>query len=172
LNAESTTVLALSVANHLARSARPTLLIDWSLEGIGMARELGLPNAPGFIELLKGKASFGDVVRWVPGTEVHIIPSGWAFAEGPDGLDADQLNLLLDALDEAYDQILVVGRYEAARTIFEAIQGRFDAGIVACEQNDRPRPLDDPPDTFLGFEVKDIDLIRFEQPLLQSEHAA
>ena len=81
------------------------------------------------MELLKGNASFADVVRWIPETQVHFIPSGWAFAEGPEGLDADQLNLILDALDEAYDQIIVVGQYENARVLFEAIQGRFDAGI-------------------------------------------
>ncbi|MBU2582992.1 MAG: exopolysaccharide transport family protein [Alphaproteobacteria bacterium] len=164
--------LAVETAAHLSAGGKQTLIIDWSLEGTGISRPLSLPNAPGFIELLTSKATFADVVRWVPGTQIHIIPSGWAVAGGPESLDADQLNLILDALDEAYDHIIVVGKYENARSLFEAIQGRFDAGIVAFDENDRQRVLDDPADTFLGFEVADIELIRFEPSRQGSENAA
>lgn len=172
LNTQLTADLAIAAAGHLTHSTKQTLVIDWSLAGNGIARTLSLPNAPGFVELLKGTATFADVVRYIPGTQVHLIPSGWAFAEGPAGLDADQLNLILDALDEAYDHIIVVGQYEAARTLFEAIQGRFDAGIVARDESDGHRSLDDPPDTFLGFEVTDIDLVRFEPASVRPDDAA
>jgi len=164
--------LAVSTAAQLAQGGKQALIIDWSIDGTGIARSLSIPNAPGFIELLASKASFADVVRWIPGTQTHFIPSGWAVAEGPEGLDADQLNLILDALDEAYDHIIVVGNYENARALFETIQGRFDAGIVSSDANDSQRVLDDPPDTFLGFEVTDIDLIRFIPASPQTENAA
>lgn len=162
INPSKTADLAIETAAHLTAGGKQTLIIDWSLEGTGIARTLSLPNAPGFIELLTSKSSFADVVRWVPGTSIHIIPSGWAVAGGPDSLDADQINLILDALDEAYDQIIVVGKYENARALFEAIQGRFDAGIVASCEDDHRHILDDRPETFLGFEVADIELIRFK----------
>lgn len=158
----STADLVVEAASLLTRSGKQAVLIDWSLEGAGIARELKLPNNPGFVELLKGTANFADVVRWVPGSQVHFIPSGRAVAESPEGLDADQLNLILDALDEAYDHIVVIGQYEAARSLFEAIQGRFDAGIIASQAGSKAHMPHDPPDTFLGFEVADIDLIRFE----------
>ncbi len=162
LDAAATSELIVDTASRLNKAGKQTIVLDWNLEGSGIARALGLPNAPGFTELLKSTASFADVVRWIPNTEVHFIPSGWAFADGPRGLDADQLNLILDALDEAYDHIIVVGQYENARILFEAIQGRFDSGILATGPQDLNKVLADPPDTFLGFEVTDIDLIRYQ----------
>jgi MinD-like ATPase involved in chromosome partitioning or flagellar assembly len=164
--------VAVETAAQLTENGKQTLIIDWSLDGTGISRTLSIPNAPGFVELLTSKASFADVVRWVPGSKTHFIPSGWAIAGGPDSLDGDQLNLILDALDEAYDHIIVVGKYESARAIFEAIQGRFDAGVVVSDENDAQRVLDDPPDTFLGFEVADIELIRFEPEAPRTEDAA
>lgn len=172
LTPTQTSELAVATATELTNVGKQTLIIDWSIDGTGIARQLAIPSAPGFVELLKTKATFADVVRWIPGTQVHFIPSGWAVAEGPDGLDADQLNLILDALDEAYDHIVVVGKYEAARALFETIQGRFDAGIVAVGSDDNGRVLDDPPATFLGFEVADIDLIRFIPRDPPTENAA
>ncbi|MBU1210612.1 MAG: exopolysaccharide transport family protein [Alphaproteobacteria bacterium] len=172
IDAVSTAELAVATAAGLTLADKQVIIIDWSLNGTGIARQMSLPNAPGFVELLIGKATFADIVRFIPGSRTHFIPSGWAVAEGPEGLDADQLNLILDALDEAYDHIIVVGRYENARALFETIQGRFDAGIVASDTSDGQRVLDDPPDTFLGFEVADIDIIRFESRAEQAETAA
>ncbi len=46
--------------------------------------------------------------------------------DNADGdIDPDQMNLILDALDEAYDHIVVVGRHDEARKLFEAIEGRL-----------------------------------------------
>ena len=80
-------------------------------------------------------------------------------------IEPDQLNLVLDALDEAYDHIIVAGGQEDARFLFEAIQGRFDAGVLVADGKKRISVLEDPAGTFLGFEVSDIDVIRFERPV-------
>jgi len=169
MNPVTTAGLAVKTASELNRSGKQTMIIDWNLEGAGIARQLNLPKAPGFIELIQAGASFPEVVRWVPGTQVHFIASGRAIAEGPIGLDADQLNLILDALDEAYDHIVVVGQTKSARILFEAIQGRFDAGVIVSEPG---YEQSDPQGTFLGFEVADIDLVRFEHTRIQPENAA
>ena len=47
------------------------------------------------------------------------------------------------------------------RDLFEAIQGRFDAGVVVADAKKRSSVIEDPAGTFLGFEVADIDVIRF-----------
>ena len=75
-----------------------------------------------------------------------------------------RLALALDALDTAYDHIVVVGSHQAARALFEAIQGRFDAGVVVSEGKRRAK-LTEAPGTFLGFEVADIELFKLERPL-------
>jgi hypothetical protein len=79
-------------------------------------------------------------------------------------LDPDQINLALDALDTAYDHIVVVGPNYATRALFEAIQGRFDAGVMVSEGKRRAK-LSEEPGTFLGFEVADIELFRLERPV-------
>lgn len=154
---------ALSLADDLVREGLQTIVIDWSLDEDGFARKIGLDVKPGFNDLVMGDASFEDVIRSLPDGKVHLIASGSSLGGMPveTALDPDKLNLLLDALDEAYDQIIVVATEPDARILFEAIQGRFDAGVTVAEAKRTTAVLQDPPGTFLGFEVTDITLVRF-----------
>jgi tyrosine-protein kinase Etk/Wzc len=151
------------LAKALADAGADVMLVDWSADGHGVAEAIGAQTHPGLGELLQGKARFEDVVARVPGSAAHLIPAGTA-ATSPDAmLDSDQINLALDALDTAYDHIVIVGSNQAARALFEAIQGRFDAGVIVSEGKRRAR-LTEPAGTFLGFEVADIELFRLERP--------
>ena len=154
---------ALSLADDLVREGLQTIVIDWSLDEDGFARKIGLDVKPGFNDLIMGDASFEDVIRSLPDGQVHLIASGSGLGGMPAerALDPEKLNLLLDALDEAYDQIIVVATEADARILFEAIQGRFDAGVMVAEAKRATSVLQDPPGTFLGFEVTDISLVRF-----------
>lgn len=153
----------LALAKALSGSGRAVIVIDWSMTGDGLAAAIGVPTSPGMTELLDGKAGFQDIVHRVPGTEVHVIASGPAIENAARGLDADTINLVLDALDEAYDQIIVMAHHEEARALFETIEGRFDAGIIVTESPSRAGAAGMPTDTFLGFEVSDIDIIQIER---------
>jgi uncharacterized protein involved in exopolysaccharide biosynthesis len=154
---------AVTIARALAAGGAATILIEWSPAAPGLASSLGMPDNVGMNELLAGEVSFEDVVKRVPGSDVHLIGAGSPSAFEPERLDPDHINLILDALDEAYQHIVVAGRYEAARELFEAIQGRFDAGVTVVEPKRRNNVLQDPPGSFLGFEVADIALLRFER---------
>ncbi len=153
---------ALELANGLAATDATVIIVDWSPDGEGAAETLGLAAAPGMRELLDGGAGFEDVVTAVAGSAAHAISSG-AGPWDPALLDPDRINLVLDALDEAYDFIVVAARHDAARTLFETIQGRFDAGVIVGEAKQRVAVIKNPPDTFLGYEVDGIELIRFER---------
>jgi hypothetical protein len=74
--------------------------------------------------------------------------------------------LILDALDEAYEQVLVAGRYESARAFFEAIEGRVDCGVVVADPGRIGTALRDPPGSYLGFEVAEIDLVRYDRQMV------
>jgi uncharacterized protein involved in exopolysaccharide biosynthesis len=155
---------AVELAKTLTETGADVMLIDWSLDGHGVAAALGTQSAPGINELLVGRAKFEDVVTRLPGSSAQMIPAGGARPGGEDGmLDADQVNLVLDALDTAYDHIVVVGRYRQVRALFEAIQGRFDAGVVVADG--KRRGAGSPSGTFLGFDVMDIELFRLERPV-------
>lgn len=157
---ETTVAVVRDTANAMTQSGAQTLIIDGSLDGHGLAEAFQMSRAPGFTELISGAATFSDVVRSLPGSGVHIIACGRESAVDESGVDADQLNMILDALDEAYDQILVVARAQTARSIFETIQGRFDIAIMMDDEAKRARPSEH--GTFLGFTVSDIELLRYE----------
>ena len=114
-------------------------MIDWNRNADRFARNFGVGDQAGITELLHGEANFEDIVGNVPNSRVHYINAGAGLDLAEYELDEEGLNLVLDALDEAYDQIVVIGRFEAAQILFELIQGRFDAGIVISDGHDKGR---------------------------------
>lgn len=155
---------AIELAKALSVPGATVVLVDWNTSGRGIARSAGVAGQPGLTELLTGEVSFPDAVTRLPSSPVHFIASGLSLETIAGDIDAEQLNLVLDALDEAYDHIVVAGAYDDCRFLFEAIQGRFDTGVTVVEAGKRAKVLDDPAGSFLGFEVSDIDLVRFEPP--------
>ncbi|MBS0233970.1 MAG: hypothetical protein JSR99_10840 [Proteobacteria bacterium] len=154
---------ACELAKSLAESGAQTILIDWSPSGEGFARARGLDTRSGWNALMNGEARFDDIIQRLPGTRAHAIASGSALRDGSARLDADLLNVALDALDEVYDHIIVTARHDEARALFECIEGRFDAGIAVAAHGDTEAVRNDGC-TFLGFEVADIDILRYQQP--------
>jgi succinoglycan biosynthesis transport protein ExoP len=154
---------AIELAKAVAEIGQSVILIDWAPEGDGIAHALTMPQGPGIFELLSGGANFEQVVRRVPGSDAQIIGSGAFDGDMSAVLDPDRLNLVLDALDEAYDQVLVAGRYESARAFFEAIEGRVDCGVLVADPGRIGSVLRDPPGSYLGFEVAEIDLVRYDR---------
>jgi hypothetical protein len=151
---------AVELASTLSAAGKQVALVDWSLDGRGIAEALGLEPTPGFMDLLEGRASFEDVIRRLPDGDAHVVPCGTARADAK--LDPDRLNLVLDALDEAYDHIVVTGEHQAIRDLFLAIEGRFDAGILVADRS-QGKAANAAPGTFLGFQVTDIDVMRLDR---------
>lgn len=145
---------ATALCRELAGRGRTVIMVDWSLSGAGIAEPLGQPAWPGFTELVDGKARFEDVVRALSDADVHLIPCGRSVQPDRE-LDSDSLNVLLDALDDVYEHIVVVARTEPARRLFEAIQGRFDCGVTLADAQGRGGAE---AGTYLGFEVEGIAL--------------
>jgi hypothetical protein len=145
----------------LAETGVQTIVVDWSPRGNGVARMIHLDMGAGLNELLRGEAGFDHIIQRLPGTGAHAVASGSAMEPSDVALDPDVLNLVLDALDEAYDHIVVVGRHDEARQLFESIEGRFDAGVIVASRQRRAQFATDRAGTFLGFDVADIDIIRF-----------
>ena len=158
------TTIAVKLAKGLAAARQPTLLVEWSPGSSALAAEFGLASSPGLAELIAGEATFEDVITSVPGSSCHFLPSGDGLDRVDAARDPDQVNLILDALDEAYSHIVVTGEHDAVRTLFETIEGRFDAGVIVADPDAPALTLRDPDGTFLGFEVADIQLMRIAEP--------
>ena len=69
---------------------------------------------------------------------------------------------MLDALDEAYDHIVVVAQMDEARSLFESIEGRFDAGILMSDRRSQGPTINAGPGVFLGFEVTEIYIVQMD----------
>ncbi|MBS0238872.1 MAG: GumC family protein [Proteobacteria bacterium] len=154
---------AIELVKALAKGSTQPILVDWSPRGNGFARDAGLATSTGFNDLLSGSAGFDEIIQRLPGTKAHAVASGEAVSGDEGEIDADHLNLVLDALDEAYDHIVVVGRRDEARRLFEGIEGRFDAGIAVASSSQGSPASEERGNMFLGFEVAEIDVIRYER---------
>jgi Mrp family chromosome partitioning ATPase len=152
---------AAGICRSIANSGHTVIMVDWSLNGQGIAEPLGLPTWPGFNELIDGRARFEDVVRSLSDSEVHVIPCGRGISD--DLIDSDSINFLLDALDDVYEHIVVVARTDAAERLFEAIQGRFDCGVtLVADDEEKARIRAQGAGSFLGFEVEGIELFALD----------
>ena len=158
---------ALELVHRLSRVGAQVILVDWSPERDGLTQSFDVTDRPGISELMRGLATFEDAVTNIPNSRVHHMSAGLAMdldlagTGGSSGSNRECLNMILDALDEVYDHIVVVARYNDAMSLFEAIEGRFDAGIIVGEGRARQAAPQDDDNTFLGFEVADIDILRF-----------
>lgn len=160
---------AVELVRALARSGSNVLLIDWSLDGAGVARLLGVPTSPGLAELIDGKSGFVGAITRVPGSAAHLIPCGEGLVSASGRGDVDRLNLLLDTLDEIYEEIVVAARFNAARDLFETIEGRFDVGVLIGEPPRRSKMSPEPAARmFLGFEVEELEILRLSRSGLSS----
>ncbi len=149
---------AVSIATALSARGRDVVLVECSADGQGLAAMLDVRASPGFAELLTGTASFEDVIATVAASSLHVIPAGRRNAGAE--FDANRLNLTLDALDEAYGDVVITGSHTDVRALFEAIEGRIDAGVLVTAAS--AEGGDDGDGRFLGFEVSEIDVLRLD----------
>lgn len=150
---------AIDLAVALGRAGKQVMIVDWRTDAASVSAELGLSANAGLTELLRGEAAFVDVVRRAPGSTAHIIPPGSPAGLDMERLDAERVNLVLDALDQAYDCILVVAAHADARELFEGTQGRFDAGILIADAAGAAKSAPPKAGRFLGFEVSGIAIL-------------
>ncbi len=160
---------AAAVCRRLADKGLTVIMVDWSVNGAGIAEPLGQPAWPGFTELVDGGARFEDVVRSLHDSDVHMIPSGRSLPKTGEPLDGDSINFVLDALDDVYEHIVVVSRTDSAKPLFEATQGRFDCGVTLVEDEKQKSRVLAEGGSFLGFEVDGIALLTLEKAAVQPQ---
>jgi polysaccharide biosynthesis transport protein len=151
---------AIALAKALAAAGKTVVLVDWANGGGKLADMTGGAAAPGIAQLIQGDAAFEDVLQKLADTDAHFVPAGEPLDEPTLVFDADRANLVLDALDEAYDHIVVYGAHQAAHALFESTQGRFDVGVSV---SDGAAVANGAGSSFLGFEVADMATYQIER---------
>lgn len=94
------------LARELAERGRTVVLVD--MTGSATPTELMAenPKLPGITDLLCGETAFGDAIHPDRLSDAHIIPHG---ASDPARAmrGADRLSMIIDALADAYDLVLI-----------------------------------------------------------------
>ena len=65
------------------------------------------PQAPGFAELVRGTASFGDIVTRDKFSRVHLIATGRVAGDAQAILSSPRLVITLEALARTYDNVVI-----------------------------------------------------------------
>jgi Mrp family chromosome partitioning ATPase len=127
-----------SLARSLAIGRTRTLVIDADLaEPSGVARACGMSGDRGLSELLLGTASFAEIASrdTISGAEVLAAGSSGAAAAGL--LDSDRMDLILSALDQAYDMVIVNGPPATGDNAGKAVARRVSLALLVtgADQN-------------------------------------
>ena len=65
------------------------------------------PNAPGIAELVRGEASFGDIITRDQYSRVHLVATGNVGADGPALAASPMLATVVEALVRSYDHVVI-----------------------------------------------------------------
>ncbi|HEY4204618.1 MAG TPA: exopolysaccharide transport family protein [Xanthobacteraceae bacterium] len=102
-NNERTSEIALTLARLLARQAK-VVLID--LSASPMLAAAVDPSAPGVAELVRGEASFGEIISRDRLSSAHLVGAGRTGGERTH-LQSQRLIMTVDALVRTYDHVLL-----------------------------------------------------------------
>ncbi|MDO6963795.1 uncharacterized protein involved in exopolysaccharide biosynthesis/Mrp family chromosome partitioning ATPase [Rhizobium alvei] len=98
----ATVALARAIAEHGLR----TLLIDMTGSALPTGMMAESARLPGITDLLSGDASIAETLHGDRYSDAHILPQGNADAKRAMR-GADRLSMIVDALAEAYDHVIV-----------------------------------------------------------------
>jgi Mrp family chromosome partitioning ATPase len=101
-----TTVTAITLARSLARQRR-VVLIDLALENPNLSVVACDPSAPGIAELIRGSASYGDIITRDRHSRVHVVMAGHLLADDDTIIASQRLAITLEALARSYDHMVI-----------------------------------------------------------------
>jgi hypothetical protein len=144
---------ALDLVAQFSRLGRRVLLVDWSSQDQGDADDAATAAPLGMADVLCGRATFEDVIERIAHSDAHRIAFGSRAVGKVAAADRDRINMHFDALDEAYDHIVIVGSEHGLRDLVAMMEGRIDAAVCVADGKD------DMHGDFLGLHVPDLPII-------------
>jgi len=101
-----TTLTAIALTRSLARSAR-VVLVDLAFGSPNIDVISDDPTAPGIAELVRGQASFGDVITRDRGSRAHLVAAGQVGGDAASLLQSQMLWAAIGALAQSYDHLVL-----------------------------------------------------------------
>ena len=101
-----TTMTAVALARDLA-SDRRVVLVDLALDRPKLATITPDPRMPGIADLVRGSASFGQIIARDRYSRAQVIPAGRAGMAAADVIGSERLKIAIDALTRSYDHVII-----------------------------------------------------------------
>jgi Mrp family chromosome partitioning ATPase len=130
-----TTMAAITLARSLARQNR-VALIDLALEKPNLTVIASDPAAPGMADLVRGTASFGQIITRDRFSRVHLITAGTE-SDAAAILGSQRLAITLEALARSYDYVVVDAGALPAAPVARFAQLAPRGVLVVEEANDK-----------------------------------
>src|SRR5215470_11534483 len=131
-----TTMTAIALARSLSQQAR-VVLVDLALGAPHLAIIAGDPEAPGIAELVRGSASFGQIITRDRYSRVHLVMAGQEPIDAAEIMASQRLSITIEALGRSYDHVVI-----DAGTAGDALLERFAAlaprGVLVAPELDNP----------------------------------
>jgi succinoglycan biosynthesis transport protein ExoP len=100
------TAAALALARVLAQEAR-VVVVDLALAAPRLAAASVDPGGPGLADLVRGTASFGQIITRDRSSRVHLVPAGRIRDDADAILGSERLHIGIEALTQAYDYVVI-----------------------------------------------------------------
>ena len=101
-----TTFAAITLARTLAKDAN-VVLVDLAFGAPNLSVISTDPNAPGIAELVRGTASFGDIITRDQYSRVHLVATGDVGGDGAALAASPMLATVIEALVRSYDHVVI-----------------------------------------------------------------
>jgi uncharacterized protein involved in exopolysaccharide biosynthesis/Mrp family chromosome partitioning ATPase len=101
-----TTFTAITLARTLAKSSN-VVLVDLAFGAPNMSVISTDPNAPGIAELVRGTASFGDIITRDQYSRVHLVATGNVGSDGAALAASPMLATVVEGLVRSYDHVVI-----------------------------------------------------------------
>jgi tyrosine-protein kinase Etk/Wzc len=97
---------AIALSRALARDAN-VVLLDLAFGAPNLSIISTEPKAPGVAELVRGTASFGDIITRDQYSPVHLVSTGNVGSDGPALAASPMLATVVEALTRSYDHVVI-----------------------------------------------------------------
>ncbi len=103
---EGTTYSAIMLARTLAQEAS-VVLVDLAFGAPNLSVISTDPNAPGIAELVRGQASFGDIITCDQASAAHVVATGQVGHEAAALTASPMLATVVEALAQSYEHVVL-----------------------------------------------------------------
>jgi len=130
-DAKVTVVTALG--RYFADLGRKCVIVDADFHMPLLAGQYDFNQSVGLAELLLGERAFSDVLVGDPGSGVDLVLSGEMRRDALALFDDERMEIVLDALDYAYDVVLVLASEPHRQADAGALIGHMDLSVAVAE---------------------------------------